>query len=74
MNGAGHQLFACTGFSQNQHRCIGGADRFHLFQDTPESGAFSNDLLKVVFSADLILKIEFFFRQPFFQLRHLPEG
>ena len=71
---AGDQLLARAGLAANEHRGVGGGDGFDLLQNAPQGAALADDLLEVVFGADLFFEVEFLLGQLVFQLADLPVG
>jgi len=54
VNGAGDQLLASAGFSENQYRGIRGCHLFYLCEHCPETGAAPNDVFNFVSRAILL--------------------
>src|SRR5260370_11029229 len=74
MNAACDQFPSRACLSINQHRRIRRRYRLHLFEDSAQRGAISNDLSKIHFRADFIFQIQLFFGELVFELSNLPKG
>src|SRR5262249_32197844 len=57
MNRASNQFLTRAGLSQNKNRGIGRRDGLQLVQNCPERGAFTDNLFKIIFGANLVLQI-----------------
>jgi len=60
MNGAGDQFLSRPCLAINQHRRVRRRYRFHVFEDSPQRSAISNDLGKIHFRTDFIFQIQLF--------------
>src|SRR4029077_2220916 len=58
MNRSCHQLLACSCFANDQDSGIGRSYLFNLREDLPDASAVANDLFKIVFQSDFVLKVQ----------------
>ena len=66
MNGARHQLFAGSGFAENQNIGIRAGDLLNLVKNVIDCIALADNVLMVVFQLDFFLKIGSFRFKLFF--------
>ena len=57
---AGNQVFSGAGFAQDQNRDVGGGDRFHLLQDSPQDRTITDNVLEAVLGVKLLFEIALF--------------
>src|ERR1700739_2315059 len=69
-----NEFLASAGFSQDQHRCVGLCDRFHLFEYAFETRVFYHDLIKAVLGAEFFFEIALLLGQLSRSIRNPPEG
>ncbi len=74
MNGASDQLFAGSGFSEDQHSSVARGREFDLSQGPSDRGTFADNFLEIKFAADFFFEIELFDREFIFEGIDFPEG
>src|SRR6266436_622988 len=74
MNAACDQFLSRACLSINQHRRIRRRYRFHVFEDSAQRCAVSDDLGKIHFRADFIFQIQLLFGELLFQFPNLAVG
>ena len=68
------QFLTGSGLTIDQYGGIGRRHGLDLLQQTPQGRASTDNLLEVQFAADFIFQVDFFLRQPVFQLCDLTIG
>src|ERR1700722_6628773 len=71
MNAARDKFFSRACFSVNQDRRVRWRYSFHLFEDSAQRNAISDDLGKIHFRTDFIFQIQLLFGELVFQLSNL---
>jgi hypothetical protein len=74
VEGAGDELLAGAGLAADEHGGVGGGDGFDLLQHPAQGGAPADDLVEVVFGADLFFQVDLLLVQFVLERLDLFEG
>jgi hypothetical protein len=74
VNGAGYELLADTGLTENQHRGVARRHLAHLVKDVQQRIRAADDVLEAVLVADLLAQVNVFFLEAILEEGELGDG